>query len=490
MDSRVKLVAITCAGLVVATILGIVALLHVSQNSAPVSQTAGTREQDTQLSQMAAEKQSELYVKYQLDPDKDPYAFLNDKDFFDEPLKEDGSVAVKKGKQVSLLVSSVQKDIRVHVVGPDGNLLTGTAFEVVVSDKDGTALSFEEEGTLDGESDNAGERSGDEKTDADKESDREKPDEKQKSDGDSAQSDEKAGQKEKPVYIDEDEDGIIYIAGVSAGEYHISLEEREGYDVPDKATPISVSNDISYTAISDISFLIKSEDEIDATVEDSVVKEAEQDADGTESNVRLSEGASVFGIDVSKWNKTIDWKKVKEAGVEFAIIRCGYRGSVTGALVEDPYFKKNIEGALDAGVRVGIYFFTQAVTPVEAVEEASMVLTLCRDYKVAFPMFIDTEGAGGNGRADGLSAGDRTAVIKAFCETIENEGHTAGVYASKHWLEKKLDAEELRAYQTWLAQYSREATYEGDYGMWQYTSAGRIDGIQTLVDFNVSYMDY
>ena len=120
--------------------------------------------------------------------------------------------------------------------------------------------------------------------------------------------------------------------------------------------------------------MIKSEDEIDAKAEDTAVNEAEQDSDGTESNQRLDDEDALFGIDVSKWNKEIDWQAVADSGVDFAIIRCGYRGSSTGALVEDPYFKKNIEGAEAAGIKVGIYFFTQAVNEKEAVEEASRCL--------------------------------------------------------------------------------------------------------------------
>ena len=154
------------------------------------------------------------------------------------------------------------------------------------------------------------------------------------------------------------------------------------------------------------------------------------------------------------------------------------------------YFEKNIKNATEAGVRVGVYFFTQATTPVEAVEEASMVLMLCNQYKISFPLYIDTEGAGGNGRADGLDVETRTAVCTAFCETIENAGYTAGVYASKNWLTGKLDAQKLSPYSVWLAQYSGKPSYQGTYDMWQYTSAGTVDGISTLVDFNVSYMDY
>ena len=199
---------------------------------------------------------------------------------------------------------------------------------------------------------------------------------------------------------------------------------------------------------------------------------------------------ALFGIDVSKWNKDIDWEAVAASGVDFAIIRCGYRGSKTGALVEDPYFRKNIEEAQEAGVKIGVYFFTQATTEVEAVEEASMVLALCKGQKLALPIFIDTEGAGGTGRADGLDVEMRTVVCEAFCRTIENSGFNAGVYASKNWYENNLETERLEDYTIWLAQYSREATYEGEYDLWQYTSAGTVEGINTRVDLNMCYQDF
>ena len=199
---------------------------------------------------------------------------------------------------------------------------------------------------------------------------------------------------------------------------------------------------------------------------------------------------ALFGIDVSKWNKEIDWNAVAASGVDFAIIRCGYRGSKTGALVEDPYFRQNIEEAQKAGVKVGVYFFTQATTEVEAIEEASMVLALCKGQKLALPVFIDTEGAGGSGRADGLDVETRTVVCEAFCRTIENSGFNAGVYASKNWYENNLETERLEDYTIWLAQYSREATYEGKYDLWQYTSAGTVEGIGTRVDLNMCYQDF
>ncbi len=120
---------------------------------------------------------------------------------------------------------------------------------------------------------------------------------------------------------------------------------------------------------------------------------------------------------------------------------CGYRGSSSGWLIEDPYFWQNLQNAKKAGVKVGIYFFTQATTMVEAVEEASMVVTLLGGETLDYPVFIDTEGAGGNGRADGLDADTRTMVCESFCRTIENAGYQAGVYASCNWYRNNLHAE-------------------------------------------------
>ena len=124
----------------------------------------------------------------------------------------------------------------------------------------------------------------------------------------------------------------------------------------------------------------------------------------------------MLGIDVSKWQKEIDWDKVKNEGVDFAIIRCGYRGSVTGSLVEDPYFEQNIKGARAAGIKVGVYFFTQAVNEVEAVEEASMVISLVRDYEAAVPR-IHRYGRRRRKRQGGCpECGRRVPLVcEAFC---------------------------------------------------------------------------
>ncbi len=203
----------------------------------------------------------------------------------------------------------------------------------------------------------------------------------------------------------------------------------------------------------------------------------------------LSQSSGNRGIDVSKYQGNIDWGAVAASGINFAIIRVGYRGSSSGALVQDPYFKKNISGATKAGIKVGLYFFTQAVNEAEAVEEASMAMSLASGYKVTYPIFIDTESASG-GRANGLSKSARTAVVKAFCQTVRNGGYKAGVYASKSWYANQLNASALNGYCIWVAQYNSSCTYSEKYDMWQYSSKGSVSGIKGNVDMNISYTGY
>lgn len=354
-------------------------------------------------------------------------AFLRDETFFDPEVKFK-SIETYSGRNVYLMMSSVAKDLRIMIVDSVGRLVTGTPFVVEVR--------------------GVGE------------------------------------------YTDNDEDGIIYIDGLRAGEYSVSLLEAEGYKVPNTITSIQIKQEIEYRVLDDIEYLIMTEDDIDAEKEDKEVKGAEEAADGSENTEFLAaSGNARVGIDVSKWNKTIDWEKVKEAGVEFAIIRCGYRGASTGALVLDPMYEQNIRGAIEADIPVGVYFFTQAVDEVEAVEEASMVIRLIEDYDVDYPVFLDSESAGGRGRADGLEAEERTRIHKAFLDTVKASGYETGIYGSRNWLNEQVDMEELSDYRTWLAEYAEIPAYDGYYHMWQYTSKGSVDGIETRVDLNLCYMN-
>ncbi len=325
-------------------------------------------------------------------------AFLKDENFFDPEKNPVLDAAKDNAARLSMVVTSVEKDLRIQIVDLQGNLVTGESFFV----------------KLDG----LGE------------------------------------------YKDLDKDGIIYIGDLSAGEYYVELMPAEGYRVPENQTKVRVKDKVEYVAIDDISLLLLTEADIDVAVEDTEVADAVADADKTE---------------------------IQELQTSTANSR-GYRGSTTGGLVEDSCFAANMRGAAASGMPVGVYFFTQAVNEVEAVEEASAVLQLIREYELDYPVFIDTEGAGGNGRADNLDADTRTLVCEAFCRTIANAGYRAGVYASRNWYNNNLHVDNLEQYCIWLAEYRHTPLYQGYYHMWQYTSKGAVDGIAGNVDMNVSYL--
>ncbi len=198
--------------------------------------------------------------------------------------------------------------------------------------------------------------------------------------------------------------------------------------------------------------------------------------------------SGTIGIDVSKYQSTINWSKVKNAGINFAIIRCGYRGYGSGVLVQDPMFASHITGARKAGLRVGVYFFSQAVNEAEAVEEASMAVSLARQYGINMPIAIDSEyAAGGRGRADNLSKAARTQVTVAFCNTVANAGYTPMVYASKAWFSDHLNVSQFPgSYRIWVAHYAAKCGYGGRYDIWQNSSKGRVDGVSGNVDMNIS----
>ena len=207
-----------------------------------------------------------------------------------------------------------------------------------------------------------------------------------------------------------------------------------------------------------------------------------------ENNVKVS----MAGIDVSKWQYDINWKKVAASGIDYAIIRLGYRGTAPeGNTAMDPYFEQNIKGALDAGLHVGVYYFTQAVTVEEAIEEANIVIDALKGYNITFPVVYDTEYREG-GRANDLPNELRTACAKAFCDTVLAAGYTPVIYTSTNWSVLDLNLEELTNYDLWYAYYGNpeDLYYPYEYTMWQYTDSGKVDGINGAVDMNISFMDY
>jgi len=203
----------------------------------------------------------------------------------------------------------------------------------------------------------------------------------------------------------------------------------------------------------------------------------------------LKQGSGILGIDVSKYQPDINWSSVKASGINYVIIRCGYRGASTGSLIQDPCFVSHINGAKSVGLKVGVYFFSTALTEAEAVEEASMCAALCSGYGINYPVFIDVEPSSRPGY-NGLSVEQRTANIKAFCSTISSAGYTPGLYANKTWLTSYINTSSLSC-KIWLAQYNAAGpTYTGHYDIWQYTSKGTVDGISGNVDKNQSYLGY
>lgn len=203
------------------------------------------------------------------------------------------------------------------------------------------------------------------------------------------------------------------------------------------------------------------------------------------------------GIDVSYHNGTLNWSTIKAAGVDFAILRAAYRGyGDEGTLMRDTKFAEYIRGAQSQGIPVGAYIYSQAISTAEAVQEANYILNIVRGYSLDLPIVFDYEFAGvKSGRLDSawssgkLNKSKMTDIALAFCDTIKNAGYDAMVYANKTFLSKNLDHEviENAGYEIWLAHYTTNTNYTGDYKIWQYTSSGKIPGIANKV-FDCNFM--
>lgn len=205
------------------------------------------------------------------------------------------------------------------------------------------------------------------------------------------------------------------------------------------------------------------------------------------------------GIDVSRFQEEIDWSQVAEAGVEFAMIRIGCRGFVSGAIVEDDKARYNLQQAADSGVYAGAYFFSTAVNEEEVREEAEWVCALLQDYSIVYPVVYNCEGfQDESSRQYGMTAKERTALACIFLDEIEAAGYKGMFYASAGELKDGLcwDTEALeQRYKIWVAYYPEEEDaegpeYEGAYAMWQYTDEGTVPGIRTVVDRNVAYFGF
>lgn len=212
---------------------------------------------------------------------------------------------------------------------------------------------------------------------------------------------------------------------------------------------------------------------------------------GIRSYAPGGETVSLLGIDVSSYQGAVNWKRVKAAGVDYAMIRVGYRGYGTGSIRLDDRYEANISGAIAAGIPVGVYFYSQAVSVEEAEEEAAFVLEKLRGYDVAYPVVFDMEEIEqDDARTDALTKPERTDITIAFCEKIKAAGYTPMVYGNIRWMILHLELERLEAYDKWFAQYFKQPFFPYAFSMWQYTARGQIDGIEGPVDLNLGLVDY
>ena len=220
-------------------------------------------------------------------------------------------------------------------------------------------------------------------------------------------------------------------------------------------------------------------------------KENIKTRNGLKYYVEDSEIDSLLGIDVSIHQNEIDWEKVKAAGIDFAMIRLGYRGYGSGEAQIDENFLKNVQGADAAGINVGVYFFSQAITTDEAIEEAQIVVDNLDGLNITYPVVYDWEIIyDDDARTDNVPVDTLTDCCVAFCEAIKSKGYTPMVYQNKRTTMFKLDLSRLTDYDFWLAEYNDEPTYYYDFTMWQYTSTGTVPGIEGDVDLNISFKDY
>ncbi|MCI8935442.1 MAG: glycoside hydrolase family 25 [Lachnospiraceae bacterium] len=294
---------------------------------------------------------------------------------------------------------------------------------------------------------------------------------------------------EQQPHSDEEAGTVPAQEEASDGQSAASSEPEE---MPDVSAELEMQEEIQVGAL---------DDDQDPQADGAAGTEA-NGAEVTVSAINKDEtGSTTMGIDVSKYQGTIDWAQVKEAGVEFAMIRVGYRAKSTGELFEDPTARYNMQEAQAVGIKLGAYFFSSAVTQEEAKQEAAFTREIIAKYKITYPVAYNCEDfESPDSRQYGLDAGVRTSLACAFLDEIQAAGYTPMFYAAKGELEgsAKWDTQTLAGkYKIWVAQYPDQpypatgaSSYTGAHAMWQYTSQGTVAGIPKKTDVNIAYFGY
>lgn len=194
---------------------------------------------------------------------------------------------------------------------------------------------------------------------------------------------------------------------------------------------------------------------------------------------------SITGIDVCSFQRDIDWSRVKKDGIEFAILRCGFRDAIDGTLYYDPKFDEYAQQASAQGIDIGVYFYSSAISVQEVIEEAQYVESLIAPYKITYPVAYDMEFFE-NGRLNDLSQEEKTLFAKTFCDYFKERGYDTVVYGNIDWLTNQLNFDEIASnYKIWYAAYIESPQLDYPFDFWQYTSTGTVDGIEGNVDINL-----
>ncbi|MCR5279665.1 MAG: hypothetical protein K6E19_09525 [Lachnospiraceae bacterium] len=357
-------------------------------------------------------------------------AWKSDESFFDADNTTLAGRILEEMKTLSVSAFSVERDLRIQILDYEGNLSKGNDFELEIRNtgSSGAGSSF--------------------------------------------------------AVRDEDKDGLVLLKDLIPGEYEVTLMPAEGFNVPDRALKITVKEKLDYSLIEDISLDIRHEQadeprpQMDISAFDSAAKQVRSDI---VKDMKI-------GVDLSSEDGEVDFVKFYDAGIRFVMLRAGYRDPSTGEIIADDMFITNARKALTSGLDVGAYFFSQAVSEREAVEEASATLVIASGAIITYPICIREDRAGGTGRADELDEKRRTDYADAFCRTIANEGLEPAVYASGSWLSTNLEAGRLEKYKIWLADYHSAPEYEGYYDLWQYTGTGKVPGMDHEAGLTISYM--
>lgn len=293
------------------------------------------------------------------------------------------------------------------------------------------------------------------------------------------------------------------VEAVGASTNKMELEEEIAVEVKEEV--ISVTQDTSI----DESLLNNTNQEEEITYNDKKIKvpkstvaaaNSSEDAErnkkkggaavdqGQANEMFQNEGTHSNGIDVSAHQGRINWAQVAASGVDFAMIRCGFRGQTAGSIYEDAYFKSNVAGATANGIKVGIYFYSTAVNENEALEEAAWVVKMISTYRITYPVVYDFEDFGAY-RCANVGGAQATSNALTFLNFVRANGYEPMMYANKNDITTRMSRGSFNC-KFWLAHYTTQTDYKGSVNMWQYTSRGSVPGISGNVDMNVAYFSY